>query len=33
MLCGGMQAIALDPETGVMTGAAEPRRDGDVVAL
>jgi gamma-glutamyltranspeptidase/glutathione hydrolase len=33
MLCGGMQAIALDPETGVMTGAADPRRDGYVVAL
>ncbi|MCA1476653.1 gamma-glutamyltransferase family protein [Bradyrhizobium sp. NBAIM08] len=33
MLCGGMQAIALDPETGVMTGAADPRRDGYVIAL
>jgi len=33
MLCGGMQAVALDPVTGVMTGAADPRRDGYVVAL
>ena len=33
MLCGGMQAIGLDPETGTMTGAADPRRDGYVVAL
>jgi gamma-glutamyltranspeptidase / glutathione hydrolase len=33
MLCGGMQAIGLDPETGVMTGAADPRRDGYVFAL
>lgn len=33
MLCGGMQAIGLDPDTGVMTGAADPRRDGYVVAL
>lgn len=33
MLCGGMQAIGIDPETGVMTGAADPRRDGYVVAL
>jgi gamma-glutamyltranspeptidase/glutathione hydrolase len=28
-----MQAIALDPATGVMTGAADPRRDGYVVAV
>jgi gamma-glutamyltranspeptidase/glutathione hydrolase len=28
--CGGMQAIAIDPETGAMTGAADPRRDGYV---
>jgi gamma-glutamyltranspeptidase/glutathione hydrolase len=27
---GGMQAVALDPATSVMTGAADPRRDGHV---
>ena len=27
---GGMQAVARDPATGVMTGAADPRRDGGV---
>jgi gamma-glutamyltranspeptidase/glutathione hydrolase len=27
---GGMQAVAVDPTTGVMTGAADPRRDGYV---
>ncbi len=32
MRCGGMQAVAVDPVTGVMTGAADPRRDGYVVA-
>ena len=30
MKCGGMQAVSRDPETGVMTGAADPRRDGYV---
>lgn len=30
MRCGGMQAVAADPETGVFTGAADPRRDGYV---
>ena len=30
MRCGGMQAVALDQETGVFTGAADPRRDGYV---
>lgn len=30
MKCGGMQAVARDPATGVMTGAADPRRDGYV---
>ncbi len=30
MLCGGMQAVAVDPATGVFTGAADPRRDGSV---
>ncbi|HEY0418606.1 MAG TPA: gamma-glutamyltransferase, partial [Acetobacteraceae bacterium] len=30
MLVGGMQAIAIDPESGAMTGAADPRRDGYV---
>ena len=33
MRCGGMQAVAVDPVTGVMTGAADPRRDGYVVAV
>ena len=32
MAVGGMQAIAVDAETGVMTGAADPRRDGYVAA-
>ncbi len=27
---GGMQAVAADPATGVLTGAADPRRDGYV---
>ncbi len=31
MKVGGMQAVALDPSTSVMTGAADPRRDGHVV--
>jgi gamma-glutamyltranspeptidase/glutathione hydrolase len=30
MQVGGMQAIAIDPNTGAMTGAADPRRDGYV---
>lgn len=30
MKVGGMQAVALDPVTSVMTGAADPRRDGHV---
>jgi gamma-glutamyltranspeptidase/glutathione hydrolase len=30
MQVGGMQAIAIDPESGAMTGAADPRRDGYV---
>ena len=33
MKCGGMQAVAVDPATGIMTGAADPRRDGYVVAV
>jgi gamma-glutamyltranspeptidase/glutathione hydrolase len=33
MKVGGMQAVAIDPATGVMTGAADPRRDGYAVAL
>ena len=28
MKVGGMHAIAIDPATGAMTGAADPRRDG-----
>lgn len=30
MRCGGMQAVAVDPATGIFTGAADPRRDGYV---
>jgi len=30
MRVGGMQAVAVDPATGLMTGAADPRRDGYV---
>lgn len=33
MRCGGMQAVAVDPSTGIMTGAADPRRDGYVIAV
>jgi gamma-glutamyltranspeptidase/glutathione hydrolase len=33
MKVGGMQAVAVDLATGVMTGAADPRRDGYAVAL
>lgn len=28
MRCGGMQAVARDPTTGLLTGACDPRRDG-----
>ncbi|BBK32324.1 gamma-glutamyltranspeptidase/glutathione hydrolase [Stella humosa] len=28
LACGGMQGIAIDPDQGVMTGGADPRRDG-----
>jgi gamma-glutamyltranspeptidase/glutathione hydrolase len=30
MKVGGMQAVALDPTNATMTGAADPRRDGQV---
>jgi gamma-glutamyltranspeptidase/glutathione hydrolase len=30
MRAGGMQAVAVDPATGAMTGACDPRRDGYV---
>ncbi len=30
---GGMQGIAIDPATGVMTGGADPRREGYVVPI
>ena len=33
MTAGGMQAIAIDPATGVMTGAADPRRDAYVATV
>jgi gamma-glutamyltranspeptidase/glutathione hydrolase len=33
MKVGGMQAVSVNPETGVMVGAADPRRDGYAVAL
>lgn len=28
MKCGGMQGVAVDPETGTFTGGCDPRRDG-----
>jgi gamma-glutamyltranspeptidase len=31
MTAGGMQGIAINPATGVMTGGADPRREGYVV--
>jgi gamma-glutamyltranspeptidase / glutathione hydrolase len=31
MKVGGMQGVAVDPETGVFTGGCDPRRDGYVV--
>ena len=33
MKVGGMQAVAVDPETGVFTGGCDPRRDGYCVPL
>ena len=33
MTAGGMQAIAIDPASGVMTGAADPRRDAYVATV
>jgi len=30
MRVGGMQAVALDPASGLMTGACDPRRDSYV---
>jgi gamma-glutamyltranspeptidase/glutathione hydrolase len=33
MAAGGMQGIAIDPATGVLTGGADPRREGYVVAV
>src|SRR5437868_4114762 len=33
MKVGGMQAVAVDPATGVITGAADPRRGSYAVAL
>ncbi len=33
MVCGGMQAVGIDPVDGTFTGGADPRRDGIVVAL
>ncbi len=33
MLVGGMQAVSIDVETGAMTGAADPRRDGYVATV
>lgn len=31
LACGGMQGISIDPEQGVLTGGADPRRDGYAV--
>ena len=28
MKVGGMQGVAIDPETGMFTGGCDPRRDG-----
>jgi gamma-glutamyltranspeptidase/glutathione hydrolase len=33
MRVGGMHAVAVDPATGLMTGACDPRRDGYVVVV
>jgi|TARA_R110002072_G_scaffold123048_29_gene258181 gamma-glutamyltranspeptidase/glutathione hydrolase len=33
MYCGGMHAIARDPESGALGGAADSRRDGSAVAI
>ncbi len=33
MRVGGMQAVAVDPATGMMTGACDPRRDGYVAVV
>jgi gamma-glutamyltranspeptidase/glutathione hydrolase len=33
MACGGMHAISRDPETGVLNGAADSRRDGAAIAV
>ena len=33
MMVGGMQAVSVDPVTGVKTGAADPRRDGYAIAV
>ena len=33
MAVGGMQGIAIDPDSGAMTGGADPRREGYVVGL
>ena len=33
MKVGGMQAVAVDPASGVLTGAADPRRDSYAIAL
>ena len=33
MLVGGMHGIARNPQTGVLTGGCDPRRDGYVAAL
>lgn len=33
MSCGGMHAISRDPESGVLNGAADSRRDGAAMAL
>ena len=32
MQVGGMQAVAIDPDNGALTGAADPRRDSYAVA-
>jgi gamma-glutamyltranspeptidase / glutathione hydrolase len=32
-LAGAVQAVAINPATGILTGAADPRRDGEAAAL
>ena len=33
MMVGGMQAVSVDPVSGIRTAAADPRRDGYAIAV